>query len=57
MSLEEYRKEITEYLIKNMDFSVEITERELVKYGKIIEDCYKKKWKITSVATMIANEL
>ncbi len=57
MGLEEYKKNVVDYLIKNMGYSLEMAEQSLLKYKKIIEDCYQKGWKITSVAAMIFNEL
>ena len=57
MSLEEYKNEIANYLANVMMHSTDRINEELKSYEKIIINCYQKNWKITSVATMIDNEL
>ena len=57
MNLEDYKKKIADYLANVMMHSTKLIKEELKSYEKIIFYCYQRDWNISSVATMIDNEL
>ena len=57
MNLEDYKKKIADYLANVMMHSTKLINEELKLYEKIIFYCYQRDWNISSVATMIDNEL
>lgn len=56
-SLEDYRKKVEAYLKANMNYSTEEINQELKEYEKILVECFNQNWKVSSVATMIAENL
>ena len=57
MTLDEYKKQIGEYLREHMNFTEEDIEDSLQECNEMITRLFKKNWKVSVVATMIYNEL
>ena len=57
MTLDEYKKQIGDYLREHMNFTEEDIEDSLQECNEMITRLFKKNWKVSVVATMIYNEL
>ena len=57
MALEEYKKEVADYLREYMKYSEDEIIDSLQKYDEILLRCFKENLEISAVATMIYNEL
>ena len=57
MTLDEYKKQIGDYLREHMNFTEEDMEDSLQECNEMITRLFKKNWKVSVVATMIYNEL
>ena len=57
MNLEEYKKEIRNYLININGYSNSMANYELDKYEASIEYGYKHSWKITTIVAGIESKL
>ena len=57
MTLDEYKKQVADYLREYMKYSEDEIIDSLQKYDEILLRCFKENWEISAVATMIYNEL